>query len=74
MNKLLYTFLFFSLGFFLTGCDQDIDFPYEGKDRIQFQHFTVDYRDVRHYSDSITASFGLLPDSIKTDTIKVVME
>ena len=74
MKKIFYAFLFCYLGFLMSGCDQDIDFPYEGKDRIQFQHYTVDYNDIRHYSDSINASFGLLPDSIKTDTIKVVME
>ncbi len=74
MKKIFYAFLFCYLGFLMSGCDQDIDFPYEGKDRIQFQHYTVDYNDIRHYSDSIKASFGLLPDSIKTDTIKVVME
>ena len=73
MKKIFYAFLFCYLGFLMSGCDQDIDFPYEGKDRIQFQHYTVDYNDIRHYSDSIKASFGLLPDSIKTDTIKVVM-
>ena len=53
MKKIFYAFLFCYLGFLMSGCDQDIDFPYEGKDRIQFQHYTVDYNDIRHYSDSI---------------------
>lgn len=56
------------------GCDQDIDFPYSGKDRIQFQHYTTDWNGRRHYSDSLVFSFGLLPDSVEVDTAKVVME
>lgn len=57
-----------------TGCNQDIDYPYTGKDRIQFQHYTTDWNNTRHYSDSLVFSFGLLPDSIEIDTAKVVME
>lgn len=56
------------------GCDQDIDFPYSGKDRIQFRHYTTDWNGRRHYSDSLVFSFGLLPDSVEVDTAKVVME
>lgn len=58
----------------LPGCKQDINFPYEGKDRIQFRHYTTDYNKVRHYSDSLVFSFGLKPDSILIDTAKIVME
>ena len=48
MKKIFYAFLFCYLGFLMSGCDQDIDFPYEGKDRIQFQHYTVDYLSLIH--------------------------
>lgn len=73
MKRLLYVLFFCYFGSVMTGCDQDIDFPYEGKDRIQFQHFTVS-NNVRHYSDSVMASFGLLADDIVIDTIKIPME
>lgn len=74
MNRILYSFLFCCLAYLLTSCDQDIDFPYKGKDRIQFQHYTVDLIGTRHYSDSLVYSFGLTPDSIPADTLKLVME
>lgn len=56
------------------SCDQDIDYPYSGKDRIQFQHYTTDWNGRRTYSDSLVFSLGLLPDSIEIDTAKVVVE
>ena len=74
MRKILYTLILSYLVFNIISCDQDIDFPYEGKDRIQFQCYTVNNNDVRIYSDSIMGSLGLLPDSIHIDTLKVVME
>lgn len=58
----------------MAGCDSDIDFPYQGKDRIQFQHFTVSFNGSRTYIDSTVYSFGLTPDTILMDTLKVVME
>ena len=74
MNRRLYGFLFCCLAYVVTGCNQDIDYPYEGKDRIQFQHYTVDWNGNRHYIDSIVYSFGLTPDSVLVDTLKLVME
>lgn len=73
MKKFVYILISW-LAIGLNSCDQNIDYPYEGKDRIQFKHFTVDYNSVRHYSDSLVFSFGLMPDSVAVDTLKVVME
>lgn len=74
MKRLVYIFAFGLLAAGLGSCDQDVDFPYQGKDRIQFQHYTVDYNGSRHYSDSTVFSFGLTPDSILVDTLKLVVE
>ena len=63
-----------AVSFIFQACDQEIDYPYQGKDRIQFSHYTTDYNSVRHYSDSIVYSFGLKPDDIHVDTAKVVIE
>lgn len=74
MKVLRYIFAACLLAAVLHSCDQDIDFPYEGKDRIQFEHYTVNYNSVRNYTDSVVFSFGLLNDSIKVDTAKIPME
>lgn len=72
MKKILYSLLgCFAL---LWSCDQDIDHPYQGKDRIQFQHYSVDWNGNRHYSDSTVFSFGLTPDEILQDTLKLPVE
>lgn len=73
MNKLINIVLLGCFLFSWVGCDQDIDFPYEGKDRIQFRHYTV-VNKTRVYSDSLVFSFGLRPDTILIDTAKIVME
>ncbi len=74
MNKLINIFACICLLTSLAACDQSINYPYEGKDRIQFQHYTVNTQGTRVYSDSLVFSFGLLPDSVTIDTAKVVME
>lgn len=73
MKKLIYVLAAF-LGAIFYSCDKNINYPYEGKDRIQFRHYTTDYNSKRHYSDSLVFSFGLKPDSITIDTAKVVVE
>lgn len=73
MNKYTVYILICSL-VFLWSCKQTIDFPYEGKDRIQFQHYFVDWNGNRHYSDSTVFSFGLIPDEIQQDTLKIPVE
>ena len=74
-NKLIYILLSGYLALSLMACDQEIDYPYEGKDRIYFQCFTFNsYTRIRTYTDSLTFSFGLLPDSIHIDTAKIVVE
>lgn len=75
MNKTIYYILFLGvLSSFMTGCDQDIDYPYEGKDRIQFRHYTTDWNGKRTYSDSLVYSFGLKNTDIQIDTAKIIVE
>ena len=74
MKKLIYMLMSGYMLLSMVGCDQKIDFPYEGKDRIQFRHYTTDSRGNRTYSDSLVFSFGLQPDEILIDTAKIVME
>ena len=73
MKKLIYV-LPTLLGLVLYSCDQNINYPYEGKDRIQFRHYTTNYNGSRQYSDSLTFSFGLKPAEIEIDTAKIVVE
>lgn len=72
MNKILFYWMVCAA--LLWSCKQEIDSPYEGKDRIQFQHYTTDWNGKRHYSDSAVFSFGLTPDSVTQDTLKLPME
>lgn len=74
MKRLFYILVLGCLAFGAGSCEQDIDHPYEGKDRIQFRHFTTDYNGKRSYSDSLVFSFGLRPDSIEIDTANIIME
>ena len=74
MRKILYSLIFCTLACWMASCDQDIDFAYEGKARIQFQHYTTDWNGNRHYADTLAITYGLLPDSITIDTAKVVIE
>lgn len=70
----MYIFVLGWLAIGFAACDQDVDYPYTGKDRIQFKHFTTDYNGKRTYSDSLVFSLGLRPDSITIDTAKIVMQ
>lgn len=75
MKPFIYILILSCLVLLQAGCDQDIDYPYSGKDRIQFQCFRLNTStQARTYSDSLTFSFGLTPDSIKVDTAEVVVE
>ncbi len=74
MNKYILIGICLLGGVLLHGCDDSIDHPYTGKDRIQFRHYTTDYNQKRTYSDSLVFSFGLKPEEIRIDTAKVVME
>ena len=69
MKKLIYTMIVSCLFFGLGSCDQEIDYPYEGKDRIYFDCFTFNsYTRIRTYTDSLTFSFGIDPDGISDQT------
>lgn len=75
MKKLIYMMILGCLVYGLGSCDQDIDHPYTGKDRIQFRCFTYNSSlEKRTYTDSLTFSFGLVADSIEIDTAKIVLE
>ena len=59
MKKLIYIIITSCLLLGIGSCDQDIDYPYEGKDRIYFQCFTFNsYTRIRTYRDSLTFSQG----------------
>lgn len=73
MKKILYFASLLSLIFGLFSCDQKINYPYEGKDRIHFKHFNT-INDKRTEFKRQFFSMGLLNDTIAYDTAKVVME
>lgn len=74
MKNWIYIMIVGCLLFGLGSCDQDIDYPYEGKDRIYFDCFTFNsYTQIRTYTDSLTFSFGLIHDSVRIDTAKIVV-
>lgn len=64
--------LFCSLLF--AACDQDIDYAYQGKDRIHFKHYNLDWRNNRIPIDSMVFSFGMKSTDIRIDTAKIVVE
>lgn len=73
MKKLTYLLSVLSLLFTIFSCDQEINYPYEGKDRIHFKHFDI-VSNKRVYIDSTVFSFGLKDDTIRIDTLKLVVE
>lgn len=74
-NKLIYILLFGYLALSFASCDQEIDYPYEGKDRIYFNCFTFNsHTQIRTYTDSLTFSFGLINDSVRIDTAKILIK
>lgn len=74
MNRLKYILFFITVSGTLFSCDNDIDFPYEGKDRVYFEHYTTDeLNDNRNYYTKIDHSLGLLDDAITSDTLRVVV-
>lgn len=73
MKKILYILFFISVSVALFSCDNDIDFPYKGKDRVHFEHYTTDGNNARSYYTKIDHSLGLLNDTITSDTLRVVV-
>ena len=73
MKKIIYIPLVVFIAWF-AGCDQDIDHPYQGKERIQFRHYTTNYNGSRTYVDSLVFSFGMKTTDIEIDTAKIVIE
>lgn len=74
MKNLIYMMIVSCLILGLGSCDQDIDYPYEGKDRIYFDCFTFNSStNIRTYTDSLTFSFGLIDDSVRIDTARIVL-
>lgn len=74
MKKILYILSFISLSIALFSCNQDIDFPYQGKDRVQIKSYTLGTNDTKLYFDTMAVSLGLLNDTILFDTLKVPVE
>lgn len=72
MKKIVCLLYFISLST-LFSCNQDIEYPYQGKDRIHFDHYTEDYKLSRIYFTEKVVSFGLSPEDVTTDTLKVVV-
>lgn len=74
MKKLIYMMILGCFVYGLGSCDQEIDYPYEGKDRVYFDCFTFNsYTHIRTYTDSLTFSFGLINDTIRVDTARILM-
>lgn len=71
MKKILFILSLLSVAIY--SCDQDIDFPYEGKDRIHFEHYTTS-SGIRSYFNDKVVSLGLLNDTIEYDTARVVIQ
>ena len=59
---------------FIVSCDDEIDYPYEGKDCIYFQHEYELWKGNNIKYDSVEFSFGMLDNSIKMDTAKIVVK
>lgn len=74
MNKAKYLALLACLPIFAAGCDKDVNFPYQGRERIQFQHYTVDSRNNRYPYTTQTFSFGQIPDDVTESEAKLVVE
>lgn len=74
MKKIVYILTLVLVWATLFSCNQEIQYPYEGKDRVHFKHFTNEANNVRKYIDSTSFSFGLKGDTVLTDTLRVVVE
>ncbi|MCL2561730.1 MAG: DUF4843 domain-containing protein [Rikenellaceae bacterium] len=60
-----------------SSCSDKHEFPYQGKDRIQFRCYTVPNSlrpQQREYFDSRTFSFGLLAEEIEQGEARLVVE
>ncbi|WP_439183867.1 DUF4843 domain-containing protein [Carboxylicivirga taeanensis] len=57
----------------LFSCDDEIDYPYQGKDCIYFEYEYELWKNHFVEYDSVTYSFGKLDNSIRIDTAKVVL-
>lgn len=76
MNKTIYSIAIACAVLLSAGCKQGVDFPYQGKDRIQFKCYIIPntFTGVRQYFTSRTFSFGLLPVDQQTGTAELVVE
>lgn len=75
MKKLLYILSFISLSIALFSCDQKIDFPFQGKSRVQIKCYDkTTTNNTMVYFDSVAVSLGLLDDDILEDTLRVPIE
>ncbi len=57
------------------SCDQEIDYPYSGKDRVHFKHYVFDsWNNSFTYYTSQILSLGLLPVEVERDTVDIIVE
>jgi hypothetical protein len=73
MKNIKYLLLVIITGF-IFSCDDQIEYPYEGKDCIYFEHEYELWKgnDIKY--DSIVFSFGMLDNSVNIDTAKIVVK
>jgi len=73
MNKIKYIFILLVTGF-IFSCDNEIDYPYKGKDCIYFDHEYDIHNGTQTVTyDSIVFSFGKRDNSIHQDTAKILV-
>ncbi len=59
---------------FFASCKKNIDSMYEGKARIQFKYYTLDYNKNMILNNKTTFSFGISDDAVIKDTARIVVE
>ena len=74
MNKLIYISILLITGI-IFSCDNEIEYPYQGKDCIYFNHEYNIHNGYQTVSfDSIVFSFGKIDNSIHQDTAKIIVK
>lgn len=59
---------------FFASCKKNIDKLYEGKARIQFKYYSLDFNKKMILNNKTTYSFGMKDESVVIDTAKIVVE
>lgn len=72
MNRLI--ILFLSVSTLFCSCNTDIDYPFQGKDKVHFKHYNISGSGSRVYFNKTVVPSGIRPDEIEIDTARVVVE